>query len=137
MNVYAETGSSLQQVGGECPDDWVVMNEQRPSADHTALDDGTWFLDTTAITRAAFKASREVAVAAIKVTSSLGRTFDGGEKDTDRMLKPITILQIKPEGTLQPWVLADNSAAMVALPEFLEVLEMAGLEQTRLWFQSN
>jgi hypothetical protein len=85
--------------------------------------------------REAFKSSRAVDVAAIKVTSSGGRVFDGGEKDTDRMLKPIAVLQVKPEGTMQPWALADNSIAMVALPEFLEVLELAGLEQTRLWFQ--
>ncbi|WP_298187843.1 hypothetical protein [uncultured Pseudomonas sp.] len=87
--------------------------------------------------RGAFKAARAEAVAAIKVTSSLGRTFDGGEKDTDRMLKPIAVLQVKPEGTTQPWALADNTVALVALPEFLEVLELAGLEQTRLWFQAD
>lgn len=90
-----------------------------------------------AMQRAEFKAEREKLVAAIKVTSSLGRTFDGGEKDTDRMLKPIAVLQVKPEGTIQPWVLADNTIALVALPEFLEVLELAGLEQTRLWFQTD
>ena len=135
MNVYAETGSSLQQVGGECPDGWGVMNEQRPSGNHVALDDGTWFLDTVAIARAEFKASREVAVAAILVTSSLGNTFNGDEASTGRMLEPIAVLKEKALGTTNLWVLADNTVAQVALPEFLEVLELAGAEKTRLWVQ--
>lgn len=87
--------------------------------------------------REAFKTSRAAAVAAIKVTSSLGRTFDGGEVDTQRMLEPIAVLKEKPEGSTTMWVLADNSVAEVALPEFLEVLELAGREKTRLWLQPN
>lgn len=87
--------------------------------------------------RQEFKIERARVVAAIKVTSSLGRTFDGAEIDTDRMLKPITVLKEKPEGTTWLWVLADNTAVQVALPEFLEVLELAGREQTRLWVAPN
>jgi hypothetical protein len=83
--------------------------------------------------RAAFKADRALAVAAITVTSSLGRTFDGGEVDTGRMLEPIAVLGAKPEGTTTLWILADNTPAQVALPEFLEVMELAGIEKTRLW----
>lgn len=87
--------------------------------------------------REAFKASRAAAVAAIKVTSSLGRTFDGGEVDTQRMLEPVAVLKEKPIGTTWLWVLADNTPVQVALPEFLEVLELAGREKTRLWLQPN
>lgn len=83
--------------------------------------------------REAFKAQRSDAVASIKVTSSFGRIFDGDEKSTTRMLKPIKVLEHKPEGTTTLWVLADNTPVQVALSEFLEVLELAGLEQTRLW----
>ncbi|WP_257542554.1 hypothetical protein [Sphingobium sp. CFD-1] len=44
MTVYAEVGSSLQQIGGDCPDGWVVMKAERPSSEHTAGMDGTWIL---------------------------------------------------------------------------------------------
>lgn len=83
--------------------------------------------------RALFKLERDEAVAAIKVTSSLGRTFDGDEQSTTRMLKPIKVLESEPEGSTTLWVLADNTPAQVGLTEFLEVLKLAGLEQTRLW----
>ena len=43
-HVFAEAGSSLQQVGGACPDDWIVMQGERPTADHIAQADGTWSL---------------------------------------------------------------------------------------------
>ena len=87
--------------------------------------------------REAFKAQRALDLAAIKVTSSLGRTFDGGEVDTQRMLEPVAVLKEKPIGTTWLWVLADNTPVQVALPEFLEVLELAGREKTRLWLQPN
>lgn len=45
MTVYADVGSSLQQIGGECPDGWVVMQSERPSPDHVAGADGQWIID--------------------------------------------------------------------------------------------
>ena len=43
---YAIAGGNLQQVGGECPEGWIVMESQRPidddSADYTAQPDGSW-----------------------------------------------------------------------------------------------
>lgn len=83
--------------------------------------------------RELFKSNRDDAVASIKVTSSLGRTFDGDEGSTTRMMKPIKVLEHEPEGTTTLWVLADNTPVQVALPEFLEVLKLAGIEQTKLW----
>lgn len=35
-------GESLQQVGGGCPEGWVVMQEQRPEVGLVAQADGTW-----------------------------------------------------------------------------------------------
>ena len=35
-------GESLQQVGGDCPEGWVVMQEQRPEVGLVALADGSW-----------------------------------------------------------------------------------------------
>lgn len=83
--------------------------------------------------RQRFKFDRATAVANIKVTSSLGRTFDGDEASTTRMLKPIKVLEHEPEGTTALWVLSDNTPVQVGLAEFLEVLKLAGIEQTKLW----
>ena len=85
--------------------------------------------------RSAFKSQRTISVAAILVTSSLGNTFNGDEDSTGRMLEPIAVLKEKALGTTTLWVLADNTVVQVALPEFLEVLELAGAEKTRLWVQ--
>lgn len=46
MNVYAEPGQSLQQMGGECPEGWVEMNGQRPSPAHVAAATGDWVIPT-------------------------------------------------------------------------------------------
>mgnify|MGYP000939231133 CR=1 FL=1 len=42
MQVFAKPGESLQQVGGDCPEGWVVMEGQRPDVTSAAQADGTW-----------------------------------------------------------------------------------------------
>ena len=42
--VYAEVGSSLQQIGGTCPDGWIVMQGERPMPKYVAQADGSWSL---------------------------------------------------------------------------------------------
>lgn len=42
MQVFAMPGESLQQVGGDCPEGWMVMQEQRPDGGFVALADGSW-----------------------------------------------------------------------------------------------
>lgn len=42
MKVFAEVGASLQQIGGTCPDGWVVMQGERPTPEHVAQADGSW-----------------------------------------------------------------------------------------------
>ena len=49
MSVYAEMGASLQQVGGECPDGWIVMQGERPSPEHVAQADGAWIIPPTPV----------------------------------------------------------------------------------------
>lgn len=44
MSVYARVGESLQQIGGDCPEGWVVMTGERPTPDHTASPEGSWEL---------------------------------------------------------------------------------------------
>lgn len=40
--VFAEVGQSLQQIGGDCPDGWIEMSEQRTDTSSIAQADGTW-----------------------------------------------------------------------------------------------
>lgn len=47
--VYAEPGSSLQQVGGERPPGWVVMQGERPSPEHVAREDGSWAIPSAPV----------------------------------------------------------------------------------------
>ncbi|MGY2398660.1 phage tail assembly chaperone [Pseudomonas sp. SDO5271_S396] len=42
MNVYAELKSGFQQVGGDCPPGWIVMQGDRPSSAHVASEEGVW-----------------------------------------------------------------------------------------------
>ena len=42
MSVYAAVGGSLQQVGGNCPNGWIVMQGERPTPEHVAHGDGSW-----------------------------------------------------------------------------------------------
>lgn len=42
--VFAQVGQSLQVVGGECPEGFIPMVEQRPDNDSVAQADGTWAL---------------------------------------------------------------------------------------------
>ena len=47
--VYAEVGENFQQIGGECPEGFIVMVGPRPederAADYIAMTDGTWAID--------------------------------------------------------------------------------------------
>ena len=42
MQVFAMPGESRQQVAGDCPEGWVVMQEQRPDVGFVAQSDGSW-----------------------------------------------------------------------------------------------
>ena len=44
MNVYSLVGHPIQQIGGKCPDGWVEMECERPSADYVATDSGKWVI---------------------------------------------------------------------------------------------
>lgn len=83
--------------------------------------------------RELFKQQRAEAVSRIVVTTASGRTFDGDERSQGRMARAILGLQAAPAGTLVTWVLADNVVVEVGIEELTEALQLAGLEQTRLW----
>ena len=78
------------------------------------------------------KATREEAVARIRVTTSSGKTFDGDETSQTRMARAVVALQAAGQAETL-WVLADNTPATVSLDELAEALALAGAEQTRLW----
>lgn len=49
MSIFAEVGSSLQQIGGDCPEGWVVMSTERPTIEHIASAEGQWIIPEPSI----------------------------------------------------------------------------------------
>jgi len=78
------------------------------------------------------KKVRDEAVAAIKVTTSSGRVFDGDEVAQNRMNRAITGLVRLGIPTIQ-WKLFDNTVATVTVDELGEALALSGMEQSRIW----
>lgn len=78
------------------------------------------------------KEARAAAVAAIKVTTAAGNTFDGDETSQTRMAR--AILALESTGTPSiTWVLADNSVIQATAAELTEALALAGAAQAALW----
>lgn len=42
MNVYAQPGFGLQQIGGVPLEGWILMAGERPGHSYIAAEDGTW-----------------------------------------------------------------------------------------------
>ncbi len=82
--------------------------------------------------RAEAKVARTAAVAAITVTTSTGKVFDGDERSQERMTRAVMISQLTGL-TSTTWTLADNSIATVTLAEMVEALALAGQAQAALW----
>lgn len=83
-------------------------------------------------TRDQLKQEREIAVAAIKVTTQAGNTFDGDEVSQGRMARAIIALStgLAPSVT---WVLADNTVIEATSDELVEALALSGMAQAALW----
>ena len=75
------------------------------------------------------KRARKVAVANIVVEVD-GMTFDGDEISQDRMTR--SIVAMTDEDSI-PWVLADNSIAIVSKNQLKTALRLSGLKQSELW----
>lgn len=82
--------------------------------------------------RATAKQERASAVAAIVVTTSTGKTFDGDETSQTRMARAIIGMQAASVGTIN-WTLANNQSVSVTVAELTEALILAGQEQAALW----
>jgi len=79
---------------------------------------------------AAAKAARQAEVEAIKVTTVAGNTFDGDEDAQNRMSRAVTSME---PGDTIPWVLADNTVAVVEQDELKEALRLAGAAMAEIW----
>lgn len=78
------------------------------------------------------KAQREIAVAAIKVTTQAGNTFDGDETSQGRMARAIIALSTGLAPSIL-WVLADNSVIQATAAELTEALVLSGQAQAAIW----
>lgn len=78
------------------------------------------------------KAAREAAVAAIKVTTASGRTYDGDEVSQGRLARAIIALSTGLASSVT-WVLADNTVVQATAAELTEVLVLAGQAQAAIW----
>ena len=82
--------------------------------------------------REAEKIQRDITTAKILVTTAAGNVFNGDEVSQNRLSRAIMALQLT--GTLTThWVLANNVATEVGVPELAEALALSGAAQTALW----
>ena len=82
--------------------------------------------------REAEKIQRDIITAKILVTTAAGNVFNGDEVSQNRLSRAILALQLT--GTLTThWVLANNVATEVGVPELAEALALSGAAQTALW----
>jgi hypothetical protein len=87
--------------------------------------------------REAFKAQREVAVAAITITTAAGNVFDGDEVSQGRMARAIIGLSATGDpATTITWILADNTPVLVTAAELTEAMVLSGNAQSALWVQA-
>ncbi len=82
--------------------------------------------------REEWKAQRAAQVAAIKVTTQAGNTFDGDEVAQERMDRAINNLTRTGTPSVV-WVLADNSVIEASVAELIEASALAGAAQAALW----
>ena len=83
--------------------------------------------------REELKAQRDAAVAAIKVTTTAGNTFDGDETSQGRMSRAVVAMGAAPAGSTVNWVLSDNTVIDATQAELTEALLLAGTAQAALW----
>jgi len=133
------SGITINQVTGEVitgPPN--APRPMRPTRAHVWDDQvEAWMIsaeDQAAIDRVAFVKARAEDVAAIKVTTSAGHTFDGDEISQTRMARAIVGLRESGRVSI-PWVLADNTVIEATVEELAEALELAGDAQSALWLQ--
>lgn len=76
------------------------------------------------------KFDRAEQVASIVVTTKAGLVFDGDETSQTRMARAITAME---DADVIPWVLHDNSVAMLSKAELTEALRLSGAQMAAIW----
>lgn len=76
------------------------------------------------------KAARAALVDAITVTTTSGKIFDGNEDAQRRMTSAITAME---EVDTIPWILVNNSMAVVTRAELREALRLSGAAMSAIW----
>ena len=86
MTFYSLVGHSVQQIGGECPDGWIEMECERPSADHVATEAGGWVVPVPTKSEKLKTATQEYN-AGIEVLKSqtIAALMLGGESETAKL----------------------------------------------------
>ena len=87
MTFYSLVGHSMQQIGGECPNGWIEMECERPSANHVATEAGVWVIPVPTKSEKLKTATQEYN-AGIDVLKSqtIAALMLGGELETDKLV---------------------------------------------------
>ena len=86
MKVYSLAGHSIQQINGGCPDGWIEMECERPSANHVATEAGVWIIHVPTKSEKLKTATQEYN-AGIEVLKSqtIAALMLGGESETAKL----------------------------------------------------
>jgi nucleotide-binding universal stress UspA family protein len=137
INLYSpQTGEHIRT---ETPADWMGKTDTSPPDYDAATQSAFWRGDHWEIVQGGpsqeelltqAKNLRAAEVAAIVVTTSSGKTFDGHEEAQNRMSRALTAMG---DDDVLPWVLADNTLAEVGRDELREALRQAGAAMAEIW----
>lgn len=81
--------------------------------------------------REQLKAQRAATVAALKVTTAAGHTYDADELSIQRLNTAVNVTGIT--GQTVPWVLADNTVIVATQAELAEALCLAAAAVAAIW----
>ena len=86
MKVYSLAGHSMQRIGGECPDGWIEMECERPSADHVATEAGGWIIPVPTKSEKLKTATQEynAGIEALK-SQTIAALMLGGESEAAKL----------------------------------------------------
>lgn len=119
------TPAAPVKVGNDWVQQWTIA--ELPAEEIAANE-----VAATAQARQQAKDVRAAAVAAIRVTTQAGNTFDGDEVAQGRMVRAIIALNATASQYVT-WVLADNTTVQASAAELTEALALAGAAQAALW----
>lgn len=109
-----------------------LVSAENGGARGDTWDGSTFTTPVITPTREQLKAERAAAVAAITVTVTSGKVFDGDEDSQTRMSRAIIGMQAA-NVTAITWTLADNTSVEVTLTDLTEALILSGQQQAALW----